>query len=122
MREQDIICTTCPMGCSIHVTAEGDSITSVTGNECKLGIAYATNEFICPMRTLTTTVYVPNGEEPLLPVRSKGPVPKAKLFECMEIIRGAVFEAPIKEHQVLIENIAGTGVDIISCMERTTKA
>ena len=121
MREQDIICTTCPMGCSVHVVGEGDSVTSITGNQCNLGITYATNEFICPMRTLTTTVFVPNGVEPLLPVRSASAVPKAKLFECMEIIRGAVFEAPIKEHQVLIENIADTGVDIISCMDREVK-
>ena len=121
MREQDIICTTCPMGCSMHVVGEGDSVTSVTGNQCKLGIEYATNEFICPMRTLTTTVVVPNGVEPLLPVRTAGPVPKAKLFECMSIIRNTVFEAPIKEHQVLIENIADTGVNIVSCMDREVK-
>lgn len=121
MREQDIICTTCPVGCSIHVVGDGDVIQSITGNTCKLGEAYARNEFVCPMRTLTTTVYLSNGAEPLLPVRSAGAVPKAKMFECMKIIRSAVFEAPIAEHQVLIENIAGTGVDIIACLSREVK-
>ena len=114
MQEQKIICTVCPMGCTIHVSGEGDTIHSVQGYTCPRGEKYARDEFICPMRTLTTTVRVKNGAEPVLAARSAAPIPKAKLFECMEVIRSAVFQAPIAAHQGLIPDLAGTGVDLIA--------
>ena len=106
------------MGCSITVVGEGTNITSVTGFTCPRGEEYARNEFVCPVRTLTTTVEIEAEFEPLLPVRTEKPVPKAKLFECMEIIRSKKFSLPIKERQVLIEDLAGTGVNLIACMDR----
>lgn len=118
MRKQDIICTICPMGCHIYVTGEGENIQSVEGHTCPRGEEYARSEFVCPMRTLTTTVRVKNSSEPMLAARTTAPIPKAKLFECMDMIRGAVFCAPIKAHQVLIHNIAGTGVDLVACTDR----
>lgn len=121
MREQDVICTVCPMGCRIHVKGEGEDISLVEGYGCTRGEKYARSEFVCPVRTLTTTVYVKNGTEPLLAARTAAPVPKAKLFECMEEIRGRVFTAPIAEHEVLIHNIAGTGVDLIASACRDEK-
>lgn len=118
MCKQDIICTVCPMGCRITVTGEGDNIQSVKGFTCQRGEKYARSEFICPVRTLTTTVRVLGGTEETLAVRTSAPVPKAKLFECMEIIRNAAFPAPIKAHQVLIRNLADTGADLIASTER----
>ena len=87
MREQDIICTVCPMGCTIHVTGTDTEIQSVTGFTCPRGEKYARSEFTCPVRTLTTTVRIFRATEPLLPVRVDRPIPKEKLFECMEAIR-----------------------------------
>ena len=106
MDQQSIICTVCPMGCQIHVAGEADVIQSVTGHTCPRGEAYARAEFIHPVRTLTTTVRIMNAAEPLLAVRTEKPVPKTKLFECMEVRRGAVFHSPVKPHQVLIEYLA----------------
>lgn len=118
MRTQEIICTVCPIGCLLQVTGRDQEILSVTGNNCPRGERYAQSEFICPIRTLTTTVRIKNADEPLLPVRSAQPIPKSMQCECMNIIRKAVFTAPVSEHQVLISNIAGTGVDIIACSDR----
>lgn len=118
MRKQEIICTICPVGCRITVTGAGDDVRSVEGFTCPRGEKYARDEFICPMRTLTTTVRVLGGTEETLAVRTSAPIPKAKLFACMEIIRSAAFPAPIKAHQVLIQNLAGTGVDLIASTER----
>ena len=116
--EKQITCIVCPMGCNITVVGEGSNITSVTGFTCHRGEKYARDEFVCPVRTLTTTVEVESEFEPLLPVRTEKPVPKAKLFECMEIIHSKKFSLPIKEHQILIEDLAGTGVDLIACTDR----
>ena len=118
MREQEIICTVCPMGCCIHITGDDTSIQSITGNTCTRGEAYARSEFVCPVRTLTTTVHVENSAEPLLAVRTAAPIPKVKLMECMDVIRKTSFRAPISAHQVLISNIADTGVDLIASTDR----
>lgn len=109
--KKEIICTVCPRGCRITVEGEGEKILSVEGYGCKRGVTYASNEFINPVRILTTTVLA-DGE--LLPVRSKEPVPKDKLFDCMEVIRAARVSLPVKMHDVIISNICNTGVDIVA--------
>jgi len=109
--KKEIICTVCPRGCRITVEGEGEKILSVEGYGCKRGVTYASNEFINPVRILTTTVLA-DGE--LLPVRSKEPVPKDKLFDCMEVIRAAKVSLPVKMHDVIISNSCNTGVDIVA--------
>lgn len=109
---KEIICTVCPRGCHILVTGEADRVDSLTGQSCKRGEIYAKNEFTHPVRILTSTVLTDDGE--LLPVRSASPVPKELLFACMEIIRRTRIARPVNLHDVVIKNIAGTGVDIIS--------
>ena len=117
MREQIVTCTVCPLGCAITVKGEADRIESVEGFTCKRGEQYARDEFICPKRTLTTTVRLTGSTEPLLAVRSSAPVPKELIPTCMEIIRGMSISAPVSDHQILIDNIAGTGAAIMACRE-----
>lgn len=121
MAENTVICTVCPMGCSITIIADGDSITSVKGNECKRGDAYARAEFTCPTRTLTSSVLINGSGEPLLPVRTEKPVPKAKFEECMKAICEVRVSAPVRMHQVIIADLAGTGVDLVACCSRNAK-
>ena len=109
--KKEIICTVCPRGCHITVEGEGEKILSVEGYGCKRGVTYASAEFSNPVRILTTTVLA-DGE--LLPVRSKEPLPKAKLFDCMEVIRKTKISLPVKMHDVIISNICETGVDIVA--------
>ena len=117
MREQLVTCTVCPMGCAITVKGEADRIESVEGFTCKRGEQYAKDEFICPKRTLTTTVRLTGSTEPLLPARSAAPVPKELIPACMKIVRGLSVAAPVADHQILIEDIAGTGVALVACRE-----
>ena len=114
MDERTIICTVCPMGCSMTVKANGNEIVSVENNECPRGEAFARDEFICPTRTLTSSVLIYGSKEPLLPVRTEKPVPKEKFKECMEAIKATTVKAPVKMHQVIIHDLAGTGVDLIA--------
>ena len=112
--EKEIICTVCPMGCHIKVTGEGDRIDSITGFTCKRGETYGRTEFQHPVRILTSTVKLTNGEETLLPVRSAAPVPKDLVPACIAELRKITVQAPIRRHDVIIPNILGTGIDIIS--------
>lgn len=109
-----IICTVCPRGCHIEVEGEGDSVSSVTGQGCRRGLEYATAEFAHPVRILTTTVKVAGNPRELLPVRSKTPLPRESLFDCMGQLKAAMATPPIKRYDVVIQNICGTGVDIVA--------
>ena len=53
----------------------------------------------------------------MVSVRTKGDVPKDKIFAVMEEIRGAVITAPVHIGDVVIPDIAGTGVDLIATRE-----
>lgn len=112
--KKEIICTVCPMGCVITVEGENGKINSIDGFTCQRGKTYAENEFISPVRILTSTAKISGAQSPLVAVRSKAPVPKDKLFDCMEEIRKLNLTAPLKRGDVLIENVCGTGVDIVS--------
>lgn len=110
--KKEIICTVCPRGCHIQVEGDPSFVTSVAGQGCKRGLEYATNEFIHPVRILTTTVKLTCGE--LLPVRSSQPVPKEKLFDCMDAIRSITVSAPVERYEVILSDICGTGVDMVA--------
>lgn len=112
--KKEIICTVCPRGCHIIVEGEGDKILSVEGHTCKRGLEFATAEFSHPVRILTTTVKIADAANDLLPVRSSQPLPKEKLFECMEVIRGTQVSLPVARYDVVIADICGTGVDIVA--------
>lgn len=112
--KKEIICTVCPRGCHIMVEGEGDIIHSVEGYSCKRGLEYASTEFAHPVRILTTTVKMAGVEGDLLPVRSCKPIPKEKLFDCMEVIRKAEVKLPVARYDVVIADICGTGVDIVA--------
>ena len=112
--KKEIICTVCPRGCHIQVEGEGDKVLSVEGQGCKRGLEYASTEFAHPVRILTTTVKMAGIDNDLLPVRSSAPVPKEKLFDCMEVIRSTQVELPVASYDVIISDICGTGVDIVA--------
>ena len=112
--KKEIICTVCPRGCHIQVEGEGDKIISVEGNLCKRGLTYASAEFAHPVRILTTTVKIRGVKNDLLPVRSKDPLPKEKIFDCMEVIRKVEVNTPVKSGEIIVSNICNTGVDIVA--------
>lgn len=114
MQKKDIICIVCPIGCKITVTGEGNRIDSMEGYTCKRGEQYARDEFIHPVRILTSTVKVKNGKTPLVAVRSDKPVPKELLLKCMEVIKNSEITAPIKRKDVVIKDILGTGINIVA--------
>ena len=115
--KKEIICTVCPRGCHVTVEGEGEKILSVEGQSCKRGLEYASAEFAHPVRILTTTVKLAGNNSDLLPVRSSQPLPKEKLFDCMDVIRKVSVAAPVARYAVIVPNICGTGVDIVATKE-----
>lgn len=112
METKRLTCIVCPKGCQILVKLENGEIVSIENNQCKRGIDYAKTEVLDPRRTLTTTVKLSNGK--VLPVRTKEPIPKKLMKEAMLETKDIVVEPPIKIGDVVIKNIAGTGVDLVA--------
>ena len=113
----ELTCIVCPMGCRMTVEKVGEEY-KVSGNTCKRGEKYAIQETTCPMRTLTSLVSVTGGEGPLCPVKTANVIPKAKIGEALSEVKAAKVEAPVKIGDVIIANIAGTGVDLIAAANR----
>ena len=112
--KKEIICTVCPRGCHIMVEGDGEKVLTAEGYSCKRGLEYANTEYAHPVRILTTLVKIAGVPNDLLPVRSSQPVPKEKLFDCMDVIRGTTVKLPVKRYDVIVPNICGTGVDIVA--------
>jgi CxxC motif-containing protein len=115
MREvKKFLCVSCPVGCPLTVTLENGAIFSIEGNTCPLGEKYARNEVANPVRTFTTTVRVDGGSLPVCPVRSKTPLPLSKIFDVARVVAKLSVKPPIEVGQTLIENVCGTGSDIVA--------
>jgi CxxC motif-containing protein len=110
----ELICITCPMGCALEVTHDGDAIVDVEGATCKRGKDYAEEELTDPRRMVTTTVRVAGGLHPLLPVYTSAPIPKARIFDLLEEIRRVEVEAPVRVGEVVLEDVVGTDVDVLA--------
>ena len=114
MKKKKIICITCPLGCEITVCGDDKTVHSMEGQMCKRGETYAADEFLSPMRILTTSVKITGSVSPLVPVRSRNPLPKGLLLRCMEVLRCLELKAPVGLYDVVVPNILDTGVDIVT--------
>lgn len=114
MERKNLTCIGCPLGCQIMVELENGEVVSVSGNTCKRGDDYARKEVTRPTRIVTSTVKVSGGNAPTVSVKTKSDIPKDKIFDCAKALKEVMVQAPIAIGDVLIENVAGTGVDIVA--------
>jgi len=114
MMELNMVCVACPMGCQLTAQVEGDELISVSGQNCGRGIAYARAEVANPARGFHSTLRVLDGDLPMVSVKTAAPVPKKSLMDCAAATRGITARAPIAVGDVLLANIAGTGVDLVA--------
>ncbi|MGM9618011.1 DUF1667 domain-containing protein [Butyricicoccus sp.] len=108
----ELICITCPKGCHLAVDEKNDY--AVTGNSCPRGVEYGKSELLHPVRVVTSTVRIQGAVIPRLPVKTDKPLPKEKIFDCMELINGITVVSPVYVGQVLAANILGTDVNIVA--------
>ena len=114
MEKRELICIGCPMGCRMTVTMEQGHVTQVSGNTCRRGDAYARREVTNPTRIVTSTVRVEGGILPVVSVKTREDIPKGKIFDCVKALQELVVEAPVRIGEVLLSDVAGTGVDIVA--------
>lgn len=114
MEQKNLTCIGCPLGCQIVVELNDGEIKSVTGNTCKRGDDYARKEVTSPTRIVTSTVRVIGGNAATVSVKTKSDIPKSKIFECVKAMKEVIVQAPIAIGEVVLENVAGTGVDIVA--------
>lgn len=115
MEKKSLTCIICPLGCRVQVqiSSRGE-VEGVEGQRCKKGEKYANEEAINPTRTLTTTVAIDNAPLPRLPVKTGKPVPRELIMSCMERLNEVVATAPVKEGEIIINNILDTGIDVVA--------
>ncbi|MCR5717012.1 MAG: DUF1667 domain-containing protein [Lachnospiraceae bacterium] len=111
---RELTCICCPIGCSITVEMNGNEVAYVSGNNCPRGDAYVRKEVTAPQRTVTTTVAVDGGESAAASVKTQGEIPKEKIMECIKALRDLHVEAPVHIGDVILKNVADTGVDIVA--------
>ena len=111
---RELTCIGCPMGCPLIVTMEAGEVISVTGNTCKRGDVYARKEVTNPTRIVTSTVRVAGGSIDMVSVKTREDIPKGKIFDCVKALRGIEVPAPVHIGDVILKNVADTGVDIVA--------
>lgn len=119
MSTRELTCIGCPLGCSLTVTMETTSdgaveVTNVTGYTCPRGKAYAEKEVTNPTRIVTSTVRDNGGTSPMVSVKTQSDIPKDKIFACVDALRGVEITAPVKIGDVVLADVAGTGVNVVA--------
>ena len=119
--EVNLICTACPQGCTLTAVIENGEVIEVRGYNCKKGLDYGVAEMTDPRRMVATTVKVKNGFHPLLPVYTERPVPKPLISQILDEIRKVEVTAPVKMKSVIVENVLGTGVNVLASRDMPAK-
>ncbi len=101
-----ITCILCPNGCEIAY--------DLTGGMCGKGPEYVKNEILNPKRTLTSTVRVAGGVNPLVSVKTTGPIAKEKLREAMKQVSGLTADAPVEPGQIIAKGFMEEGIDLVA--------
>ena len=114
MNTVNLICIGCPLGCPLTVEMEGSEVKAVSGNTCPRGDAYARKEMTNPTRIVTSTFRVAGGRLAMVSVKTASDIPKGKIFDCVKALKEVEVKAPVKIGDVIVENVAGTGVNIIA--------
>lgn len=112
--KRTLTCINCPIGCRITAELENGVVAGVTGNQCGRGAAYAKTELTNPVRMMTSTVRLRHGVIAQLPVKTKSPIPKQLITDSVRALANIELDAPVARGQVILQNICGTGVDVIA--------
>ncbi len=107
-----LICINCPRGCELEVEVTGGGV-KVEGHACPRGETYGIEEMTNPTRMVTGLVKVAGVRHPL-PVKTRTAIAKGKISEITNLLANTTVLPPKKIGDVIIENVCGTGVDIVA--------
>lgn len=114
MEHKELICINCPMGCMLSVDINEKGEMTVTGNNCPRGEIYAKKELTNPTRIVTSIVKVSGGKLPVASVKTESDIPKEKINDTVLALKGLVIDAPVKIGDIVVSNVADTGVNVIA--------
>lgn len=117
MNTVNLTCIGCPLGCQIEVMMGDDGeILLVTGNTCPRGESYARKEVTAPTRIVTSSVrvYGSRSGERMVSLKTAFDIPKDRIMDVIRDLRGVAVPAPVRIGDVLLKDVAGTGVDMIA--------
>ncbi len=110
--KKELICISCPVGC--HLVADNSSGEwKISGNQCPRGVVYGLSEMTDPRRIVTAVVRSNSRQTPLIPVRTDQALPIAIIPTLLNQIYSIHVAIPVQCGQKLIENVEGTGVNVI---------
>ena len=109
---KELICIVCPKGC--HLKVDEENGYAVTGNGCPRGAEYGKVELTNPTRVVTSTVRCAGGAHPRCPVKTDRAIPKGMMFDIMSALDEVELTAPVRVGQVVIENVCGTGANVVA--------
>lgn len=113
MMKRKITCAICPMACDIEVS-QNDGELVIEGNRCGRGYQFVQKHLKADERVVTGRCLLSGGQMNRLPVATSMEIPENLVQEVLEVIQNTRVHAPIKRGQVIIENILGTGADVIA--------
>lgn len=122
MEKIELTCIGCPMGCPLVVETENGEVKSVTGNTCPRGAAYGRKEVTNPTRIVTSSVRVNGGTLAVVSCKTASDVPKGKIFDVVRALKTVEVAAPVAIGQVLVPDVAGTGVAVVATKNVGKKA
>ena len=96
------------------MTIADDGSVTVTGNRCPRGAAYGEKEVTNPTRIVTSTVRVAGYPDAVVSVKTASDIPKGKIDDCMKALADVTVAAPIQVGDIILENVADTGVNIVA--------
>ena len=50
----------------------------------------------------------------MVSVKTRNDIPKDKIFDCVRALKGLTVDAPVSIGDIVLENVAGTGVNIVA--------
>ncbi len=106
-------CLLCPAGCELEVREENGRV-EVLGARCAKGEAFGAEEVLYPLRNLATSVPLAGTETDMVSVRLSRRVSRDLIFPILAAIAELRLAAPVRRGQVLIDDVLGSGADVIA--------
>ena len=101
-------------GIEVYVAGATNKYVTVTGNRCPRGAAYGEKEVTNPTRIVTSTVRVEGYPDTVVSVKTASDIPKGRIDDCMKALADVTAATPIHVGDVIVENVADTGVNIVA--------
>ncbi len=113
MTQRVFTCVICPNSCTIKAEYDDHEEIVISGNKCSRGREYVLTELKNPVRTVTTSIPIENGDIPLCSVKLTKAIPKSAIMNVVNEIRKQHLRAPVHIGEVVVHNVCGYDSDVV---------